>query len=177
MRVVASNPAYQTYLWFASFWLEAVFHRSMGEHYMLKDNYKALTSAFLIPIGLYFEPVEWIQTTYSYYFFILVSARILMELARLSVAKLRNRAPHLYSMGKPFRLWLFIFPNLNIVSRVIEPLIGLVLGIALIATETDKILGYILVWASVGMGHKYFYLDRMRRLTRKDMEDRKREVS
>lgn len=176
MRVVSSNPAVQTYVWFASFWLESVFHHGMGEQYMLKDNYKAMTFALLIPIGLYFEPIDWLETKYSIYFFGFVAIRILFELARLSIAKLKGKPPHLYATGQPFKLWRYLFPNLSVVSRIIEPAIALTIGAILVTTQTDEILGYVLIWAALGMVHKFYTIDRENRINREDVESRKGEV-
>ncbi len=176
MRTVVSNPAYQGILWFSSIWIEILFHKSFGQRYLLKDNWKAVTWALFLPFGVFAEPSLNEFSPFAVYFFGLVSVRCLFELSRLAIAKLKGKAPHYYDMGRPMRPWLFLFPDLNLVSRYIEPMIAVLAGIALIATQADPLLGYVHCWCGVGMFMKFQHLDVAQRDARKDVEDRKGEV-
>lgn len=177
MRTVVSNPAYQGILWFSSIWIELIFHKRFGQRYLVKDNWKAITWAFFLPFGVYAEPSLSEFSPYAVYFFSLVSICCLFELSRLSLAKLRNKAPHDYNMGSPMRPWLFLFPDLRIVSRYIEPIIAVAVGIVFIATDLDQMLGYLICCCGLGMFHKFYHLDEEQMYAGKDVEDRKGEVS
>lgn len=159
MRTVISNPAYHL-IWFPVIWLEVIFHtQGFGELYLLKDNRKALVVGTLLPLGVFANPSLKEFSPFAHYFFLLFVVRLLFELARLSISKLRGKAPHNYSMSGPSRLWLFVFPNLKMVSRFIEPLISTVIGVAFVAMEIDVLLGCMLCWTGFGFCHKFHCLD------------------
>lgn len=176
MRTVISNPAYHL-LWFPSIWIEVIFHtQGFGELYLLRDNRKAVFWGCIIPFGVFATPSLTEVSPYAHYFFITYVIRLVFELARLSFSKLRNKTPHANSMSGASRLWLLLFPNLRMVSRVVEPLITVLLGIALITTKQDQLLGILLCWCALAMSHKFYHLDKKQYFAEKDVDDRKGEV-
>ena len=173
MRVVIPNSGLQL-IWIPAFWLQVIFHKNLGERFLITDNYVPLTVGLALPVLFWAEPELNDIVPLGFYFSVFLAIRILFELGRLGVNKQKRTEPHGYSMGEVLDIpWGYIMPNKKIVSRLIEPLIAILIGLILVSTSTDEILGYFLIISGATMFHKYHVLNRQIRLHKKDIDDRK----